>query len=1415
MANHGDSKRVKKQMSWMKKYLQDKTIKEEAKADKASHQLGQSLVHRVKVMESRVKAMMEKPLPPGFNTLGLAFNLFTGEPGEKMVDVATDSVHKSDSTLLYQKYKCPAGVYGDVISDEEESRTVQVFQDETSFAYTLASEMKDGKILKGALALAPEIESVRPIFAGNSYLARIRKSINQFRLGIAAGASTDNGLRHDLVPGNPAKAEFGSDKSLAQKMDDDDSSQSIQAPGEGNKAYTINEDFLHNVCDLKGVGRGGVDWLPDCVFSPKSIVLDKDFQDENSQNIFRSRNKHERANAEKESDEVRICSATDTVKVSNFIKYYGTDYIQEVTLGGEAIQTFEIRGAAVDSENTQPEAIISTIINKYEEHFEGKDKAVDGHYNLKDPMLAAAVDGYMNKKIQKSLNKDALLLTMKRNKREEVERAAEQIEKGESPNPKVADAKEASDVLDGNDVSKSETKTQRRKLLGEPSTSKMKEEYRKIRTNGLSNPPDPKRVQSFMHRLGIQNVHMSYTGGGRYPIGVRDLEGDDLSVWAKSVEENPEVTAIRLKPITELLMEEETITRCTLERDLMKIIYKGKHKHKFKKLINACDDGSENSCSEYEKMVEQEKQNLMKTKWNREKLTQEHLPDTKFGRVLMRKHLALMNYIRYFKVKAHKYQQLAMETETEKAQLEMHLNRLKMTLSHFGKGIVKLDKKAYMTMVNKPGLHLMWEYLVKKTNLAGADQALNLVGPIVAYGTEVFETRHRAAKYCAMKAEVFQRSWALNGNTNIQTTKQLEKENVEKSLPSKSKGDGRNIPADTIATFPALEQASPQDEMRARSVEKQCMDVWEHKLGNYKDTFYAEDTDFGSDVKSLFFASRDLSCLQCASAVYNELDPQREFTQSKESGENGVQSSVLAFCYSRKSSFEQLLCKMTVRNVRDTIGNGHGFALNDILNPKKQLSYFLSKLFLNNPKFRQFAKPINADTGKEWNKLEIANAVCGVYLGCPATVQRDYDDYMSTNSGYESVKASISAKKAEKQLENELSKSEGQRDQSVLDKAMKNTEAAQKVQKCSDFRTSYRTYMSMKERVRASKNMKRCYVCSKFILLNKLLYADQGGNIKGESSSLYPKTFLKYPDAKRKSCDGDMFNDGKDSLVEAEGKCGGSIYQLLIGKKKDMEATGGTKKNAFLQLFSTMRSKNYLGTPVTDMLSGSAGTGKEGASKKALEEKIRSQAVKDGKQQLDCGIARIIPSKLKEIKDRVECMKVKTGGNLQGSLSKGKCAKIVKSVEKKVSMKLNYLASAIGMPVPKNVPFPKKVQMYESFKDQAIDTQGSPTSSVIDFDALGLAGHLDTKNICVDLKYCNAEDAEYVRGYFSREAAQNYQFSGKMKRGKMDGTIKDAGQDDIPLFRPGFGELGQKELDSMNAKSKKLHGAIFGKGKKQ
>ena len=149
-------------------------------------------------------------------------------------------------------------------------------------------------------------------------------------------------------------------------------------------------------------------------------------------------------------------------------------------------------------------------------------------------------------------------------------------------------------------------------------------------------------------------------------------------------------------------------------------------------------------------------------------------------------------------------------------------------------------------------------------------------------------------------------------------------------------------------------------------------------------------------------------------------------------------------------------------------------------------------------------------------------------------------------------------------------------------------------------------------------------------------------------------------------------------------------------------------------------------------------------------------------------------------------------------------------LSKKISYKLNYLASAIGMPVPKTVPFPKKVQMYETFKDQALDTQGSPTSSVIDYDALGLAGNLDTKNICVDLKYCTGEDADYVRGFFAREAAQSYEFIGKIDKTDLNGQVKKEGEKKaIPMFRPGFGELTGEELKDMQAKNQKFNDAML------
>ena len=91
---------------------------------------------------------------------------------------------------------------------------------------------------------------------------------------------------------------------------------------------------------------------------------------------------------------------------------------------------------------------------------------------------------------------------------------------------------------------------------------------------------------------------------------------------------------------------------------------------------------------------------------------------TKYGRIIVRKQIALINYIRYFKAKAHKYRLLSIETESEKAQLEMHFNRLKMTLDHFGKAIIKLDSSANILFGEHAALYYQWKEILKKTNVA-------------------------------------------------------------------------------------------------------------------------------------------------------------------------------------------------------------------------------------------------------------------------------------------------------------------------------------------------------------------------------------------------------------------------------------------------------------------------------------------------------------------------------------------------------------------------------------------------------------------------------------------------------------------------------------------------------------------------
>ena len=95
----------------------------------------------------------------------------------------------------------------------------------------------------------------------------------------------------------------------------------------------------------------------------------------------------------------------------------------------------------------------------------------------------------------------------------------------------------------------------------------------------------------------------------------------------------------------------------------------------------------------------------------------------------------------------------------------------------------------------------------------------------------------------------------------------------------------------------------------------------------------------------------------------------------------------------------------------------------------------------------------------------------------------------------------------------------------------------------------------------------------------------------------------------------------KNSLKEAEGKCGGSIYNLLVGDKKKMENAGdGSKTSLFIQL------ANKINNPVADLLAGSSGSGKEGQAKKAMLQNLQTNSLKEGKHQLDCGLAKIIPS---------------------------------------------------------------------------------------------------------------------------------------------------------------------------------------------
>ena len=75
-----------------------------------------------------------------------------------------------------------------------------------------------------------------------------------------------------------------------------------------------------------------------------------------------------------------------------------------------------------------------------------------------------------------------------------------------------------------------------------------------------------------------------------------------------------------------------------------------------------------------------------------------------------------------------------------------------------------------------------------------------------------------------------------------------------------------------------------------------------------------------------------------------------------------------------------------------------------------------------------------------------------------------------------------------------------------------------------------------------------------------------------------------------------------------------------------MENAGDNSKTSlFIQL------ADKINNPVADLLAGSSGSGKEGQAKKAMLQNLQTNSLKEGKHQLDCGLAKIMPSNLKKL----------------------------------------------------------------------------------------------------------------------------------------------------------------------------------------
>ena len=181
--------------------------------------------------------------------------------------------------------------------------------------------------------------------------------------------------------------------------------------------------------------RAIIEELPDCIFNPRSLVLDRDIKKDGMDQLYLPRMPAEEKHSKKSGETVRMCNSEDTWKVAKFYDTYGTHFIDKVALGGKVKQSFIVRGTAVDNEDIQTASFVSSLVNKYNEHV-GIHKNTGGKYDLNRPLLTESADAFSKGEISKSISKSAGNKLFQANRAaQERSKTAANIKNGNFPNP--------------------------------------------------------------------------------------------------------------------------------------------------------------------------------------------------------------------------------------------------------------------------------------------------------------------------------------------------------------------------------------------------------------------------------------------------------------------------------------------------------------------------------------------------------------------------------------------------------------------------------------------------------------------------------------------------------------------------------------------------------------------------------------------------------------------------------------------------------------------------------------------------------------------------------------------------------------------------------------------------------------------